>query len=184
MVYRIQFAKKGIEGRLPFAILTHGNDWGEGPMTEFDDRPEPPLRPFIEFADPDLPEESDLIAGFKDKAGEIFWHPVPIARKRLHELFAGTPYRVSMDTDGTLQPWPDDFWDEDGFMAKLDAGILAKAQIDELVTQMLDLSKNEPDIGEDGVLVDFRVLLERLKRAAALIEDEIERRAARSLRKG
>ncbi len=55
-------------------------------MTEPDDRAELPLQPFIEFVEPDLPEESDLIAGFKDKASKIFWQPVPISGKSLHEL--------------------------------------------------------------------------------------------------
>lgn len=146
-----------------------------------DNKPDLPLRPFIEFVDPDLPEESDLIAGFKDAEGKIFWHAVPIARKSLQRLFAGTPYRVSMDSDGTLQPWPDD-WDDDGFTAKLEAGVLQKAKLDELVEAMIDESINEPDIGVDGVLPDFHELRNRLKRASSLIEREIERRAARSLK--
>jgi len=41
-------------------------------MTEPDDRAELPLQPFIEFVEPDLPEESDLIAGFKDKSEQNF----------------------------------------------------------------------------------------------------------------
>jgi len=69
-------------------------------------------------------------------------------------------------------------------MAKLERGILAKAQIDESVAEMIELSANEPDIGVAGVLPDFHTLLKRLQRATAFIAKEIERRVSHSLENG
>jgi hypothetical protein len=48
--------------------------------------------------------------------------------------------------------------------------------VDELVAEIIELSKNEPNEGEDGVLRDFGIMRERLARALNLAETEIARR--------
>ncbi len=115
--------------------------------------------------------------------GKTHWSARPYQPQGPAGYFRRHPHRVSIVSDGTLQPWPDD-WDDDGFAAKLEAGILQEASIDALVAEMIEDSRNEPDIGADGVLSDFHGFLDRLKRATRFLEDEIKRRVARALDAG
>jgi len=48
--------------------------------------------------------------------------------------------------------------------------------VDDLVSDFLDLNRNEPDHGEDGVLDDYQKLRARLNRALDLVNEELKRR--------
>jgi hypothetical protein len=57
---------------------------------------------------------------------------------------------------------------------------LEGSALDELVAEMIELDRNEPSYGEDGVLEEYGMLRDRLKRALRLIETEIGRRTTES----
>ena len=138
------------------------------------------LVPYLEAADPDFPEHGDYVAGFKNHQGERLGAAVPVARETIERLvLLTTRFRSWIESDGTVKPYPEETSDE-VFGEMLRNECLEGAAIDELVAEMVDLGCNEPSPGEDGVLEDYGMLRDRLKRALHLIETEIGRRVTGS----
>jgi hypothetical protein len=137
------------------------------------------LVPFLEPENPDYPHQDRFVAGFKDADGER-WGVVPLERRVLKRaVLLSTTFKPHVASDGTVQPWPDDS-DDDVFGEMLKLGLLEKIGLDDLIAENLKLDCNEPDHGEDGVLPEYAVLRDRLKRAMFLVEAEIARRELRN----
>ncbi len=139
------------------------------------------LTPFLEPEYPDLPDNDLFIAGFKDKDGNRCGTLVPLPREVLENLIlTSTSFDPGIDSDGMVRAWPDGLAvDDDTFGEMRARGLLPKIPIDELVAETIELDRNEPDEGDDGVLSEYRKMRDRLKRGLELVEAEIARRTAR-----
>jgi hypothetical protein len=138
------------------------------------------LVPFLEPEDPEYPESAGFVAGFKDEAGNRWGIVVPLQRETFDRLvLLSNSFLPRVASDGMVQAWPEDAEDE-LFGEMLNAGVLPQVELDALIAETLELDANEPDHGEDGVLADYAVLRNRLRRALDLVEAEITKRSTRS----
>lgn len=135
--------------------------------------------PFFEPEYPELPENEQYIAGFKDEYGER-WGVVPLPRSIVdREVLLENFLQPQINNDGTARVWPADVPEE--FFAEMqEKGNAPIIPLDTLIAERLDSNIDEPDYGEDGVLPAYFMLRERLKAALDLVESEILRRSTRN----
>jgi hypothetical protein len=142
----------------------------------------PKLTPFLEPENPDDHVSARYIAGFKNHLGEHWGTVIPLDREHVDRLvLTATRFQPRIEVDGTAQAWPDAEVVDDGvFEAMLKGGLLPMVPLDELVAEAIDLNRNEPSQGEDGVLPDFASMRKRLAHALQLVDAEIARRSGRT----
>ncbi|MDR3526616.1 MAG: hypothetical protein P4L57_05005 [Rhizomicrobium sp.] len=140
------------------------------------------LTPFLEPEDPTFPDNDRFVAGFKDEDGNRCGTLVPLSRDTLEALIlTSTAFEPVMDADGTVQACPDALVVSDEMYGEMLQGdLLPKVAVDELVANTLELNRNEPDDGEDGVLPVFANMRNRLVHALELVDAEISRRSRKS----
>lgn len=87
------------------------------------------------------------------------------------------PLSVNLDSDGTLRAEMLHL-DDEIFEEIFKSDLLERTTIDQLVKHTLELDRNEPNEGEDGVLAMYARLRESLLRAIVLVDEEVARRSA------
>lgn len=141
------------------------------------------LTPFLEHEDPNFPDNDRFVAGFKDEYGNRHGTLVPLPREALETLIlTSTAFEPVVDADGSIHAWPDALVVGDEIYEQMLRGdLLPKIPMDELVAETLELNRDEPDDGEDGVLPEFATMRDRLAHALELVDAEISKRSARGI---
>jgi hypothetical protein len=136
------------------------------------------LEPFIEENDM-LCGGEEFVAGFKDREGTPCGITVPVSRTSIERLVLLTEtFEPWLDNDGCIQCRPQEADEETyGEMLKAET-VLPRMALNDLVADMIDGHRNEPNDGGDGVLEPFGLLRSRLQNAFAAVDAEIARRLA------
>ncbi len=87
------------------------------------------------------------------------------------------PLSVHLDSDGELRAEMLHM-DDEVFEEIYKSDRLERTTIDQLVRHTLEMDRNEPNEGEDGVLPMYAQLRESLMRALTLVDEEVARRSA------